>query len=561
LTLSQFHHDMFFELVGPNNARNLATATCFVLVIFCSGETTVELLFIALPLLLLGTLFFDGSSDNGDDDATPAPNPGTTPTTPVVPVTPGTVGGTAGDDDINGTNGNDIIEGGAGNDTIDGLDGRDQIFGNAGDDSLNGDSGADNIFGGSGNDTAFGALGNDSIDGGTGNDALFGEDGNDTLTGDVGADSLVGGTGNDQLFGGLDNDSLNGGRGNDALFGGSGDDLVIDVFGQDTLNGDAGNDTIIAAELDDELPLDLFGDVVNGGAGDDSIAGDAGFTDGAADTLTGGSGNDSFFISASGGAAGQSIIDPTVITDFTDLDRLEIYIDRLDGGTELSLAPTADGLGTQVLVDGVTHAVLLGATAVTLGQIRLSADQVDGTRINGTSGNDTLFSNGLDDFLAGAAGNDVLSANVPGTGDATLEGGAGNDTLIGGAGADSLFGGLGDDVMTGSVAISAGNSDALFGGFGNDTMIGGNGDTMTGGDGNDVYRVNAALGTINVTSFVPGADRLQVLDTGTGAAQALSFTTVTAGIQVLYGTNIVATLATTTPATFVLARDVSIIRA
>ena len=90
----------------------------------------------------------------------------------------------------------------------------------------------DNIVGSNGNDTLGGvnAYGNDTIDGGAGNDRLivdyslgdnllFGGDGNDTLTasGAYGKNTLIGGNGNDYLTGGSGNDSLYGGTGTDTF--------------------------------------------------------------------------------------------------------------------------------------------------------------------------------------------------------------------------------------------------------------------------------------------------------------------------------------------------------
>ena len=56
-------------------------------------------------------------------------------------------------------------------------------------------------------------------------------------------------------------------------------------------------------------------------------------------------------------------------------------------------------------------------------------------RFNGV-GNFTGIGNGLDNTIAGSAGND------------RLEGGDGNDVLIGGAGADALIGGAGIDTAS-----------------------------------------------------------------------------------------------------------------
>jgi hypothetical protein len=109
---------------------------------------------------------------------------GSTVTTP----DPDLVLATAGDDDISGLNGNDIMYGGAGNDTF------------------NGNQLEDVLYGGSGNDR---------LDGDTGNDQLYGASGDDRIDGSEGVDHLYGGSGNDTLDGGNENDFIFGGAGND----------------------------------------------------------------------------------------------------------------------------------------------------------------------------------------------------------------------------------------------------------------------------------------------------------------------------------------------------------
>jgi Ca2+-binding RTX toxin-like protein len=59
--------------------------------------------------------------------------------------------------------------------------------------------------------------GNDTIDGGDGDDVIYGEDGDDTLTAGAGFDKLYGGAGDDTLYGGGENDELHGGDGADTI--------------------------------------------------------------------------------------------------------------------------------------------------------------------------------------------------------------------------------------------------------------------------------------------------------------------------------------------------------
>jgi VCBS repeat-containing protein len=109
-----------------------------------------------------------------------------------------TITGTGANNNLKGTNGDDVIVGLGGNDTVAGGSGFDTICGGIGNDGLRGDNGNDTLFGGSGNDTLRGDNGNDALFGGAGADALRGDAGNDALVGGTGTpDSCQGDTGTD----------------------------------------------------------------------------------------------------------------------------------------------------------------------------------------------------------------------------------------------------------------------------------------------------------------------------------------------------------------------------
>lgn len=132
---------------------------------------------------------------------------------------------TAGDDSLTLLNAGEV-NGLAGNDTIDGSNGDDRLAGAAGNDML---------FGYSGNDTLIGGKGRERLDGGEGTDNLVGGGGRDSLDGGVGNDTLKGNGGNDQLMGGAGNDRLLGLGGDDLLTGGSGRDTFVFSRGEDTV--------------------------------------------------------------------------------------------------------------------------------------------------------------------------------------------------------------------------------------------------------------------------------------------------------------------------------------
>ncbi|HCF28525.1 MAG TPA: calcium-binding protein [Cyanobacteria bacterium UBA11049] len=96
---------------------------------------------------------------------------------------------------------------------------------------------------------AYGYGGDDYFWGNTANDSLFGDDGNDILKGYDGDDYLSSGSGNDTLEGEYGNDYLYGGSGNDVLSGGAGNDRLdgyaISGVEYDTLTGGSGTDTFV----------------------------------------------------------------------------------------------------------------------------------------------------------------------------------------------------------------------------------------------------------------------------------------------------------------------------
>jgi Ca2+-binding RTX toxin-like protein len=79
----------------------------------------------------------------------------------------------------------------------------------------------------------------DTLVGDPGANALYGRAGNDILKGGGGSDTLVGGDGYDTLEGGVDADNLDGGANNDILEGG------LNSGGFETLTGGSGVDTFL----------------------------------------------------------------------------------------------------------------------------------------------------------------------------------------------------------------------------------------------------------------------------------------------------------------------------
>ncbi|MFC1385690.1 MAG: calcium-binding protein, partial [gamma proteobacterium symbiont of Clathrolucina costata] len=136
-----------------------------------------------------------------------------------------------------------------GDDQANGSNGNDRLFGDDGNDGLYGGLGDDELNGGSGNDRLLGDLGNDDLNGGSGNDQLVGLQGDDELNGGSGADELIGGSGNDRL---------NGGEGDDELLGSHGDDILRGGGGNDYLKGGFGNDVYLFGSGDGHCTIDNY---------------------------------------------------------------------------------------------------------------------------------------------------------------------------------------------------------------------------------------------------------------------------------------------------------------
>ena len=318
----------------------------------------------------------------------------------------------------------------AGNDTVSNIENVDT---GAGDDVIIGNSGANVIQAGDGDDNVVSGAGDDTISGGAGDDALSGGSGDDAISGGAGEDTISGGAGDDTLDGGADADTLS--------FAGESSGVDIDLTDGTAVGTGSGSDTISNFEN------------VMGGAGRDTIKGDAGDN-----ILAGGAGDDTYTVTDG---------DDTIITG-TGSDTLEIshgysidQIELVDEDLVLSLTKTADNSSHSITVQNHAASPLSALRVYSSSTdyddysllIDYNADtdtytaRIDGlaTRMDGTSGGETLV---------GKSGNDLIFGN------------AGDDIIDGGEGDDQLFGGLGDDVYR----VASGDDEITVGG-GDDQLI------------------------------------------------------------------------------------------
>jgi Ca2+-binding RTX toxin-like protein len=360
-------------------------------------------------------------------------------------------------------------------DNLSGWGYRDSFFGFAGNDSLYGLAGDDSLTGG---------LGNDLLDGGVGNDSYFWSkgDGNDTITesgtSQTEVDTLVL---EDVESGDVTLTRQNGSSATTITVVSTGE--IITVNGRYTSGTQKGIEAIVFADgvtwtLDDLLDKTavtapsaggsisgtvlrdwLVGsandDVLNSDsanrAGDDTLEGNAG-----ADSLYGGSGNDTYVWRKSGATNDGSDTINDAYDSATQSDILDFKGTIIPSQVTLTrVSGTAD---LKIMVDGATITVVNQFYDVTKGygieSIRFSDDVVwtlddilDHTTVGDASlsSNQTLVGRSFRDHLTGGAGNDLLTGHA---GDDTLAGGKGDDILYGD---DTTYGESGDDTYVWSL--------------------------------------------------------------------------------------------------------------
>ncbi|MGK7652144.1 Hint domain-containing protein [Roseovarius sp. B08] len=478
---------------------------------------------------------------------------------------------------INSTSTGSRVDAGAGNDTVFGAAGDDTLLGGTGNDRLDGEAGTDHIQGGAGADTISGGAGNDRIASddftATGPNLIVNGSFEDT-TGMTAASFGHQGTGGSipgwTDSGGNSVDYHNDGRGGLSatdganwldMEGGGGQQLAIsqtvaglqpdDVYQLSFDIGDKsdGND---GTALDNTVDVYWNGELldsidppdgnwqtytyhVTGASGDGTGTLEfrgAGATDsegasidsvslhatteaaGAADSVTGGSGDDVIFTgagddTATGGSGADTIHAGT-------------GADTVSGGSDADRILIADGFGN----DSIT-----GGEGVTTGS---DSDTIDGSGLSGpvtltlsgseagtlTDGTDTLSFTEVENVFTGA-GDDNLDASADSVGlglfgadgDDTITGGSGADHIEAGTGADRVAGGGGDDTIDLGAHDGAPDTLAFSDGDGADVIAGfegpvDNGDgTFTGRDQLDLSGATDAAGNqINTRDITVGDD-------------------------------------------------------
>jgi Ca2+-binding RTX toxin-like protein len=354
------------------------------------------------------------------------------------------------------------------------------IFGLGGQDQITGSNGDDIIIGGSGGDDIFGLAGNDSI--------RVGSAGNNSF-GSLWGNSIITGMGNDTVdftdvesgWNWIDYRYLNGWNSGARTARNIGVTVDVDGIAETaSVNGGAlGTDTFIAVgnALDDRNGLDFVGtsqvDTFNYVVGPDQWI-----------SARGEAGNDVYNLNLQGGlvrlnfhsSPGGAIIDLSqasnqIINDghgFSDTLNLtgtgtievrgtnhddlitgsardEQFIlrngtDRLDGGAGVdTVRYDRNGVPSMVTVDlaagsatGTWNSEVFSHTLLNIENVRGS--KFDGDMLLGSAVANRIEGNGGDDTIDGRAGDDYLKGQ---DGDDRIIGGLGNDTIRGGEGTDT----------------------------------------------------------------------------------------------------------------------------
>jgi subtilisin-like proprotein convertase family protein len=339
-------------------------------------------------------------------------------------------------------------------------DGNDVLIGNAAANLLRGWRGNDLLDGGAGNDTLVGGKGNDTYvvdalgdliveQAGSGTDTVrtarasyqLGAElenlvyigaGSFVATGNALANVLTGGGGSDVFDGAAGADLLIGGLGSDRYYVGAGD-TVVEFAGEGTDSVFSGVDWTLGANLE---RLYLTGNAAVNGTGNElgnTLGGD---TNAAGNVLTGGLGNDLYYVGAGDTAvelAGEGLDSIYSSLDWilgANLERLYLTGSAAVNGTGNELGNTLSGYANSaanVLSGGLGNDIYVVGSGDTV--LELAGE-----------GSDLVYCYG--DYTL-AANVENLTLNVATA--ATLTGNELANTLSGNAGVDTLIGGLGDD--------------------------------------------------------------------------------------------------------------------
>lgn len=307
----------------------------------------------------------------------------------------------------------------------------------------------------------------------------------------------------------------------------------IDPLNKTDLSGLAGYATALAESQDArDTEFARLGWSTVGTGGDDIF-----LPSGAAETMTGGEGDDSYIIRNPA----------TVVVENTGEgnDRVIFQPDDVDVGTFtvpdnvefVQIEPTTNPVNITLGAGGQT---VIGRFSTVTGGIGndsiIASDASGAVTVDAAQGDDFVQgAPGEDDSITGGSGNDTLKGRTGddsifgGGGDNSIGGGGGNDSLTASTGNDTIFGGSDADIIYGSGGIDLlqgdTGADLIYAGAGNDLVYGGkNADTLYGEGGDDVLKPGSGADSVyggtgaNIfeIGFISGNHSIKDWSTGTG---------------------------------------------
>lgn len=443
---------------------------------------------------------------------------------------------------LNGTTVQTLTLTGTGANNATGSAGNNWLYGNAGNNLIDGQLGADTMYGGAGNDTFIVTSSGDVVNENPGegtdlvrssvNFTLGANIENLELTGTEGAWG-IGNAQSNSLTGNDGANFLNGNAGTDTMIGGKGDDTYYvesagDVVTESVTNVlDGGSDAVVSrisytlgANLDQLRLEDGYATAVNaiGNAEANRIAGNefANVLDGmaGADSMSGGDGNDTYFVDSAGDQVGE-----------------------------------APGLGIDTVVFQASVGFLSGTVGSAIENIEIRNTGAAFTATGNTQANSFNARASSNTIMVGGDGNDTYY--VDSTNDQVTEvGGSGGVTgtdLVISSATYALSASIENLTLTGSAAINGtGNAidNLIYGNAGNNQLDGqGGADWMVGGLGNDSYFVDNMMDGVQETEN-GGTDTVTVSTTYAlaGGATFIEALQVAAGVSAGVAVNLTGSL-------------------
>jgi Ca2+-binding RTX toxin-like protein len=384
---------------------------------------------------------------------------------------------------------------------------------------------------------------------------INGTAGNDVLNGTGQADTISGFAGNDVLIGDAGPDSLIGGTGADTMIGGMGADTYVvddagDVVSEDTATNQGVD--LVQTSVTYALPtfvenltatgsanINLTGNTlanaITGNSGANVLDGGLDAAGGAGDTLTGGSGNDTYIVRNG---------DVTIAEDADDA------VNGTTGGNDTVIVVASADRNAFTLTTGAVVENIIASDAASTLRLDLTGNATTQT-IVGNAGVNTLADGGGSDTLIGLDGNDIYTVS---SGLVTVVEGVngGNDIInITGTGAASNAAGtvgardynfsnaLVEQISalatgTGFLNITGSSiSQSISGNAGSNVLIGNGGtDTLTGLGGDDTYVVDS-LDDVVVEATNGGADRVIALGNYALARNDANGAAITSNVELL----------------------------